>query len=373
MKTQGHARHGRLGFRQQCLFGAALCLAALLVPLTVGADEQSPALDAYRKDVDAAIERALAFLAKQQKKDGSFVSGAMDQNTGISSLCVMAFLAKGYTPASGPYQDVINRGIDFILDQQKPNGLLVGETKSHGPMYSHSISALMLAEVSGMVDPDRQQRIDEALSKALKITLAAQKVQRQNPRQQGGWRYQHTSQDSDMSLTGWALMSLRSARANGADIPKQAVDDAIKFVMNCRTGDGGFAYQPGSAPGLARTGTALLCLELCGRHQDAAALAAGDWVLRHLPTRFEERGRGEGDGFFYYGLYYCSQGMFQLGGKYWETWATAMYDMMLKCQEKDGRWPEGGGNEGRAGPCYSTAMGVLAMSVACRQLPIYQR
>ena len=65
--------------------------------------------------------------------------------------------------------------------------------------------------------------------------------------------------------------------------------------------------------------------------------------------------------------------MFQLGDRYWERWAVNMYDMMLKYQRKDGSWPQGGSAEAIAGTTYSTAMGVLAMSVSCRQLPIYQR
>ena len=39
-----------------------------------------------------------------------------------------------------------------------------------------------------------------------------------------------------------------------------------------------------------------------------------------------------------------------------------------KRSSADGSWPGG-----RGGSCYSTAMGVLAMAVSYRQLPIYQR
>ena len=342
---------------------AALAVGALGQRAAPG-DEASPALEKYKPRVDKSISRALAYLAKSQLKDGSFRSG-MRQNTGITSLCVMAFLAKGYTPGTGPYGEVINRGIDFVLALQKPNGMLLGGTASHGPMYSHTISTLMLSEVSGMVDPVRQKKVDDALAKALMITLSAQKI-RKNRIHQGGWRYQHTSTDSDISCTGWALMSLRSARNNGAGVPKEAIDQAVQFVMNLRCRDGGFGYTSPSGPGLARTGTALLCLELCGRHRDKAAVGGGDWILTHLPRRF-------GGSHFYYGLYYCAQGMFQLGGEYWERWAVNMYEMMLKFQKSDGSWPQGSSNEATAGPCFATAMGVLAVSVSYRQLPIYQR
>jgi hypothetical protein len=232
-------------------------------------------------------------------------------------------------------------------------------------MYSHAIATLMLSEVSGMVDAARQKRIDKTLGPALKLILTAQS-QPKPAAQQGGWRYQVASRDSDISCTGWALMSLRSARNAGAAVPKSALDDAVKFVLACRTADGGFAYQPGGDSGLARTGTGLLCLELAGQHRDKITLAAGDYILKNVPKTF-------GGGYFYYALYYSSQGMFQLGGDQWEKFSGPMYDMMLKFQKPAGDWPDGGGSEGNAGPCYATAMSVLAMSVSYCQLPIYQR
>jgi hypothetical protein len=95
---------------------------------------------------------------------------------------------------------------------------------------------------------------------------------------------------------------------------------------------------------------------------------AGEWLLKHLPRHY-----GEGE-FFSYAMYYCSQGMFQLGDDYWERWATQLYEVMLKAQEKEGMWHNRGGEQdGEGGDYYSTAMSVLAMSVSYRQLPIYQR
>ena len=112
----------------------------------------------------------------------------------------------------------------------------------------------------------------------------------------------------------------------------RAIDLGVKYITGLRAGDGGFGYNAPGSPGLARTGTALLCLELCGKHGDKATIGAGEWVLKHLPGKV-------GGGYFYYALYYCSQGMFQLGGKYWELWARNMSELMLNYQAKDGSWP----------------------------------
>ncbi len=352
-----------------------LTIVLLAAPPQAAADEAVAVLAKYSQPIEQAVNRALAYLARTQHKQGYWPSG-IGKNTAVSSLAVMAFLAKGYTPGTGPYGEVINRGIDFVLSAQKPNGLLAASS-SQGPFgYSHAISTLMLSEVSGMVDAERQQRIDKALPHAVRLILTAQKIKRQNRLHQGGWRYQATSRDADISCTGWALMALRSARNNGAPVPKKAIDDAVKFVLSCRDASGGakepgkgvgFCYQPGStASGLARTGTAVTCLELCGKHRCKEAIGGGDWILAHPARRY-------GANFFYYGLYYCAQGMFQLGGRHWEQFAPQMYEMMLKFQRKDGSWPQGSANESRGGPCYATAMGVLAIAVSYRQLPIYQR
>jgi hypothetical protein len=332
------------------------------------ADTDSPALAKYRQPVDASIDKALAFLAKEQSSTGAWARNQNGPNlTGVTSLCVMAFLAKGHTPGNGPYGEVINKGVDFVLASQQANGLLMSGNAGNGAMYCHCISALMLSEVSGMLDPARQKRMDVVLSRAMQLILAAQQVSK-GPNETGGWRYQPNARDSDISVTGWALMALRSSRNNGAVVPNEAIERGIGYVMRCcNPGNGGFAYQPGGESGWARTGTALLCLELCGHHRERPALMAGDWLLKHIPTQY---GQGE---YFSYGMYYCSQAMFQLGDDYWERWAVRLYEIMPKAQKEDGRWQGGSGDQDGGSDYYPTAMAVLAMSVSYRQLPIYQR
>lgn len=349
---------------------AALVAAGLAAcaPRPAAADVASAALAKYQEQVDSSLDRALAYLAKEQQKSGAWSRSPNNINaTGITSLCLMAFLAKGHTPGVGPYGENLNRGIDFVLGSQLSNGLLIAGREGHGLMYSHCISSLLLSEVSGMVDPARQKKIDAGLAKAMKVILSAQQMPKDD-RNAGGWRYQHDSRDSDISCTGWAIMALRSARNNGAAVPKEAIERALAYVMRCKSkSDGGFAYQPGSGSGWGRTGTAVLCLELCGRHGDRATLMAGEWIRQHLPKKY-----GEGE-HFSYAMYYCSQAMFQLGDEYWDRWAAQMYEVMLKEQGKDGNWRPTGENDGQSGDYYPTAMAVLAMSVPYRQLPIYQR
>ena len=361
------------------LLAAAICA---VTPSNVSADKASAALEKFKEPVDDSVDRALAFLAKYQitaaqaakarkpQLAGSFQSQMLG-NTGISSLCVMAFLAKGHTPGTGPYGEVINNGIDYILSTSQTNGLLISPDSrgrnGSGPMYAHCIATLLLSEVSGMVSPNRQKKIDQALPKALALILTAQRV-RKNSRDAGGWRYRPDSRDSDLSLTGWALMALRSARLNGAAVPTKSIDDAVKYVMRCRTQNWGFAYTAGSnSSSPSRVGVGLLCLELCGRqHGSEVTKRAADNILNNYA-----RNRTFSNAHPSYSIYYCSQAMFQVGGKHWEQWGQHLYTNLLKLQKKDGSWMLS--RESRFGACYSTAMCVLGMTVSYRQLPIYQR
>ncbi|MFK8113900.1 MAG: prenyltransferase/squalene oxidase repeat-containing protein [Rubripirellula sp.] len=339
----------------------------------------------YQPRLDAAVDRGLEYLAgKQISRDtaaamgrpeltGSFEEPASVGNTGITSLAVMAFLAKGHLPGRGRYGEVINRGIDYVLTQQIENGLLVSRNfrgRTTGLMYEHSISTLLLGEVSGMVDPVRQQKVDNALSRALLVLLQAQKVPKSEANT-GGWRYTPGTTDSDLSLTGWSIMALRAAKLNGAAIPDEHIEIAVSYILNCHTPQGGFSYMPGGGPGTASmTGIAVLCLELCGEHGNEDLLVAGDFILGRPPKMTGPDGGSVR--FRYYAWYYCGQAMFQLGGKYWYQFAPIMYDSLLSDQNPDGSWkyPD---QILAYNTTYPTSLAVLTLTVSARQLPIYQR
>jgi hypothetical protein len=161
---------------------------------------------------------------------------------------------------------------------------------------------------------------------------------------------------------------LRAAKNAGADVPAEAIEQAVQYVTGSAARGGGFGYQPGGATNHARAGTGILCLELCGKHHATESLAAGDWILRN-----SYRPYGSGGGYIYYTMYYCSQAMYQLGGKYWKTFWPSFAEQVLERQAPDGSFPRGASSESTAGPAYSTGMAVLSLSVRYRLLPIYQR
>lgn len=339
---------------------------ALLMTISIPARAD----DVVTPQAQAAIDRGLKWLAENQQKEDSPQTGRkagtwhtnVDPSTAISSLAVLAFLARGHTPGEGPYADTIERGVDFVIASQKPDGVL---SNSNQNMYDHGASTGMLCEVYGMLDDQRKAKADVALSKAIKLILDAQR--RTQGQYAGGWHYQPTQNDADISCSGWQIVALRGAANCGATIPKESLDKAAGWIKRLAVkGEGGFGYQPGGGSNRARAGTGTLCLCLLGQHDAPEALAGGDYLIKN-PLK------NPGDEFYYYSVYYCSQAVNQLGGKYWDQVYPPLRDTLIARQKPTGSWPDGPGAEQQGLEAYSTAMAVLALSVPYHYLPLYQK
>jgi hypothetical protein len=343
---------------------------AWLAPFVLlGAVAAAPAQAPTRHTpADDAIDNALRFLQRQQEEDGSWRAGRMGKNPAITSLAVMAFLAAGYVPGEGPYGDTVEKGVRWVLRSQQASGLIASDG-SH-EMYHHGISTLMLAEVAGMTDGPLADEVRRKLEKAVAVILFAQRTHGVD---QGGWRYRVAAsrvdgQDADISLTGWQVMALRAAKNLGCDVPPDAIDRAVEYIKRCQDArTGGFRYTVGGNTTVACTGTSILGLELCGkeRHHSDEALRGGGYLLKNLPQW--------GTTHFFYSIYYCSQATFQLGDNYWSFFRPHLHQALLRNQESNGAWLAPDPDSRVFGPNYCTAMGVLALTVEYRYLPIYQR
>jgi len=343
--------------------------------------------------VEDAVDHALAWLATQQSPDGSFETLPVGQ-PGITSLATMAFLSRGHQPGHGMYGRKIDQAIDFVLSCQMSNGLIsllppgpVHQDKqpSHTAVYNHAISGLMLGEAYGQISGQRAKIVKQAIGRALQFSREMQ-LRPKRPIDKGGWRYirvyVRSGVDSDLSVTGWQLMFLRSAKNAEFDVPQAQMDEAIAYVRRLwDPNTGSFNYElydaigPRNSRGM--TGAGVLSLSMAGQHQTPIALAAGDWLLAHPFKRFGElptvRDR------FFYGAYYCSQAMAQLGGRYWEQFFPSLAEVLLTSQTSDGSWPPevGGygptGGEAVFGSVYSSALAVLSLTPPYQLLPVYQR
>ena len=335
--------------------------------------------------VDRSVDRALAWLASQQRADGSFHTYETGQ-PGVTSLCVLAFMSRGHLPGKGPYGKQLDRAIDFVLSTQRGNGLFshVQPTGGYSPcnashtgLYNHGVAGLMLGEVYGMTAGDQHERIRAAIVKGLAFSRQHQIARKRNSADKGGWRYLCVlgPWDADLSVTVWHVMFLRSARNAGFEIDTQYVDDALGYVKRCYDPRRrGFMYAltaDGRRISRGTTGAGILSLSLAGEHESDMAQQAGRWLLTQPFDRYNVC-TVYGDR-YHYGAYYSSQAMFQLGGEYWAGFYPPLAQALVNSQSREGSWQPEQGVDGKFGNVYTTSLMVLALTPPYQLLPIYQR
>jgi hypothetical protein len=379
--------------RPRCITAAAALL--VCAALTRTADERAPAAPAanpFQKDeVDKALDRAIAYLVSRQGGDGSIGENSrgrkpgqdVDPNsTAMTSLAIMAIASLGHEPGDQtPEGKALKKALDCVLEprRQLPDGYLGGRDGSR--MYGHGIATLMLGEILGMgVDEEQDKKIRARLAPALELIMRSQKIPRNDQRHAGGWRYEPTSPDADLSASVWQVMALRSAKNAGLAIPKDVIDKAAEYIRGSYEGysrekagqnlrPAGYAYQPGGSGTYAAAAAGLLALQVCGFYEDSTVKGAADWLLVNKP-RWEER-------WFLYGTYYYAQGMFQRGDKHADEARKNVQTLLLARQETKGEhagsWLAGNGDESGHGRVYATSLAVLSLSVKYHYLPIYQR
>jgi hypothetical protein len=343
---------------------ALICIFTWILPAAALAQKQGDAFNVEAREYlgtpqsEAAVNRGLEFLLKQQQADGHWNSGSYQADSAVSGLCTMAFLASGHQPGRGKYGALLDRASDYLTDSVQRNGLIgrPGSGNAGPPMYGHGFATLALAEIYGMTKrPDLRTKLESAVQ----LILAAQNVE-------GGWRYRPDATDADISVTAVQVLALRAAHNAGIKVPEETVRKALGYIKRCQNNaDGGFSYQAatrGSGP--ARTGAGVTCLMISGEKASRECRAGFQYLQEHPLETYEWAYRQHE----FYAYYYCTQAYYQVGGAPWKTWFTMLRERLIEKQNKqDGSWVDSPGKE------YATAMAVLALQVPAGLLPIYQK
>jgi hypothetical protein len=313
---------------------------------------------------EAAVSRGLRWLAQQQQRDGRWTNGNPAYETANTALALLPFLGAGQTPTVGPYKDHVARGLRWLRSRQNPDGDLRGGTGQHPGMYAHGIASIVLCDAFALTG-------DEALrgpaERAVSFIVAAQN-------DKGGWRYM-PRQDADLSVVGWQLMALQSARMARLNVPSETLELADQYLDSVSHEEGSlYSYQRqgGEArPTPTMTAEGLLCRMYLGWRRDTPGLTRGvEWLAKHhLPNRREPN--------IYY-WYYGTQVFHHFGGSEWDAWNTRMRDILVETQVTQGphagswhpesdRWGSSGGR------IFVTSLSVCALEVYYRHAPIYRQ
>lgn len=339
---------------------------------------------------EESVELGLAFLARHQLQDGSWSlqginnePAALVSDTAATGLAMLAFQGAGYTHLEHRYANVVNAGLQYLLDHQQENGDLFipldDDSNRSVWLYSHSIAAIVLCEAYGMTQaPD----LRDAAQRAIDFI-----VNGQNP-ERGGWRYS-PQKGSDTSVTGWMMMALKSGELAGLDVPQRTYKGIQGWLdLSQQRGEPHlYRYNPmapdtptqrhGREPSKTMTAVGLLMRLYSGWRRDNPNMANGaEYLSQHLPSLGSQR-NPERDTYYWY---YATQVMFHMGGEHWEQWNGQLHPLLIGTQVRQGsmagswnpRTPVPDRWAPHAGRLYVTAMNLLSLEVYYRHLPLYE-
>jgi hypothetical protein len=318
-------------------------------------------------ETEAAVGRALVWLAKQQNSSGywEYDGSAKGDRIAATGMCLLPFLAAGETHKTGKrYKDNVGRGLNYLKAQLKANGQFGGSG-----MYSQAIGTVALCEAAGMT---RDDGLKNAAKVAVDYIVRAQDGD-------GSWGYTANTA-GDTSIVGWQIQALKSAKMSGILVPHKCFDQANVFLESVETANSTmttYGYRAkGGSNGLTAVG--LLCRQYTGWTPRNPKLAVG---IKYLWEKFPPK-----DAVFdMYYYYYATQVVHFFDGPAWHRdWNPVMQKLLLGKQitEKTpgskavdiGSWPKETGHIGGAcGKLGTTALCCLTLEVYYRHLPLYKR
>jgi hypothetical protein len=206
----------------------------------------------------------------------------------------------------------------------------------------------------------------------------------------GGWNYTGPSTRNDLSVSGWQIMAVKSAKISGLKVPEtvfQKFTKLLDLTTDNNTGTNGaswYAVEYGGdilaaqgriagaearGDGTAMQAVALLCRQFMGaRREDPFLQAAAAGQVKDVPKTWPCN---------LYQVYYGCLGQFQMGGEFWKKWNAPVSNMLMDAQVKggddDGSWDfQGvGGYVDRGGRVVVTAMACLCLEVYWRNQSVF--
>lgn len=308
-----------------------------------------------------SIRNGLEYLVRNQQSRGQWSTPPYP--VAVAALAGTALIASGSTATQGPYSKAIARCTDFLISKSRGNGLIGDPTTDIRYTYGHGFSMLFLSQVLGEEGySDRRSELIEVLNKSVDFCGKAQTPS-------GGWGYVSAKDGGNYdegSTTITQVQGLRGCRNAGITVPAEIIEQAKKYIYECKNEDGGISYSS-KQKGTSRPAITAAAL--------AALYNAGDYDGVHVPemlkyskstlhTLTEE---GAAFGHWHYTYLYYSQVVYRQGDDEWLSFRNRLYDRIVSEQESDGSW------KGQISPVYITACNLIMLQLDQGLLPIYQR
>jgi prenyltransferase beta subunit len=324
---------------------------------------------------EAAVRLGLQWLARQQRKDGSWslsgpykggVQDSFDNSQAATAMALLAFQGYGVTHTKGDFKKNVDDGWKWLLKEQDGEGSFFREGPFNHRYYTQGQCSIALCEILGM---SKDEKFKEPAERAIRHLIKSQSPE-------GGWRYAPNA-DSDVSVTGWIVMALQSARMAKLEVPEDNLRQIERYLDRIAQQDGArYPYQRGGEIKLAMTAEAMLCRQYLGwRRSDPRMVDAMDWVTSEGNLISFERSR---DAYFWY---YATQAAHHMEGDWWKRWNGVMRQILPEQQIKRGveagSWDPSRPTEDawarHGGRLYVTCLSIYMLEVYYRHLPIYTK
>ncbi|MGL6225543.1 MAG: prenyltransferase/squalene oxidase repeat-containing protein [Thermoguttaceae bacterium] len=345
--------------------------------------------DALTEEV---VVRGLRWLQKNQNTNGFWslkgpyadgIKGLENENRpAATALALLAFQGHGNTVERGEnaeFLETVKKAWGWLILQQDDEGCFFREGHREQRFYTQGLCTIALCELHGMT---RDRELKDKLKKSAQ--LAVDYCVRHQTKS-GGWKYYLDRDVSDLSVTGWIVMGLKSAERSGLNVPGETWTGIGRFLDSVAVEGGSrYLYEIGQpVPTRSMTAEGLLCRLYLGWNRDDSRVKDGvKWLVQpenhvNFSTRPVNGRVNERDVYYWY---YATQLLHHVRGKAWKTWNDVMKQAVCEQQVKTGletgSWDpylpsrDAWGSEG--GRLYTTVLSICLLEVYYRHLPLYK-
>lgn len=313
------------------------------------------------EDMSRAITDGLAWLALNQQPDGGWKSssagGSALDETALTGLAMLCFLAEGITHVSGQYRGEVAGAVNKLRAAQKDDGL-IGDPASPTCRLGHAFAMLALCELRNMTDDDE---LAPVCQKALGYAIGIQEPGT-------GWRLGEKKAPEDIVLTAWMQLGMLSARTGRLKFLEGLLEGALNSFNSASDADGRVNYArptdqtrpqrmlPGYQSALVATAAAAFGRLASGENPSAPKLkGALAFVREDLPNVSRANFP-----YFFFGT--CS--LFHADELSYRQWKWPLKKVLLSLQLREGAdagaWDMGQFSDFRGGKVYPTALAILS-------------
>ena len=364
-------------------------------------------------DPTGTVDRALDWLARQQRDDGSWdFDGSSGGPGGATGLAVLAYLGSGNTPYSGTYRQNVCDGIKFLISYQNNPGKPEKGGSPFGyfgpDLYCHLFAHWAMSEALILSQEAHEggcaESCDLTLDQIRQSAQSAATYTNYAQAGQGGWAYtafwgnkgpmypgDPDNPKGDISHHAFVMAALIATHKAGIEIPnlEGQLNAGKKFLDECGSSpltdptsglsiNSEYAYAPRNPNNIYPRATSCGLLSRAYAYKLSPSFSiSGGVPPDHIALQqfFVENEPDVVDGDVYYNQHGTLLA-YQVGGDTWDAWIGMLEPFLMAEQTiggaDDGSWLLRGDFAGQGGRLYCTTFAILCLEPGYAGLKLFE-